>query len=52
MEYKMDQKMTRLIVGIMVILALNLTFIFAQEFSIKAGNDQIINWEKTKSLQL
>ena len=48
----MKQKISGSIIGIVFILTLNSNLIFAQTYSVKAGNDQIINLEKTQTLQL
>ena len=48
----MKQKISGSIFGIVFILTLNSNLIFAQTYSVKAGNDQIINLEKTQTLQL
>ena len=48
----MKQKIIKSMIDILFILFLNSTFIIAQTYSINAGNSQIINWEKTQSVQL
>jgi beta-glucosidase len=48
----MEQRIIKSIIGIVVFLLLNSTLSFAQTIAIKAGSNQIINWEKTHSTQL
>ena len=48
----MGQRIIKLLIGITVLLLLNSTLLFTQTLTINAGNNQIINWEKTHTAQL
>ncbi|MFH1197810.1 MAG: glycoside hydrolase family 3 C-terminal domain-containing protein [bacterium] len=48
----MKQKFLTSLIGTIAILLLNSTLFFSQSISINAGNNQIINWEKTHTAQL
>jgi beta-glucosidase len=48
----MEQRIIKSFVGIAVLLILDSTLFFAQTISINTGGNQIINWEKTHSVQL
>jgi len=48
----MEQKFIKSISRIVVLLLLNFSSVFAQNITINAGSNQIINWEKTNSAQL
>lgn len=48
----MEQRIIRSIIGMVAILLLNPISPFAKSVTIKAGSNQIINWEKTHSAQL
>lgn len=48
----MKQKFFIALIGTVVILLLNSTLFFSQSIYINAGNNQIINWEKTHTAQL
>jgi beta-glucosidase len=52
MENYMERKIIRSIIKIAAFMLLNSTLFFAQVITINAGNNQIINWEKTHSTQL
>jgi beta-glucosidase len=48
----MEQRITKLIIGMIFLLLLNPTSFLAQTITIDAGSNQIINWEKTHTAQL
>jgi len=48
----MEQRIIKLIFGIVVLLLLNSTLSFSETITINAGSNQIINWEKTHRAQL
>ena len=48
----MKRRIIKTIIGIAILLLLNSGSFFAQTFTINAGSNQIIDWEKTHSAQL
>jgi beta-glucosidase len=48
----MRQRIFKSIITLVVLLILNSTSVLAQAIGVNAGNNQIINWEKTHSAQL
>jgi len=48
----MEQRIIKSTIGIVILLFLSSTLLFAQTITINAGSNQIINWEKTHSAQL
>ena len=48
----MEQKITSIIMRIVILLLLNSIPFFAQSAAVNAGSNQIINWEKTHTAQL
>jgi beta-glucosidase len=48
----MERGIIKSISGVLVILLLNFTLLFSQTFSINAGDNQIVNWEKTHTVSL
>jgi beta-glucosidase len=48
----MTQKIFKSIIGIIVLLLLNFNLIISQTIQINTGSNQIINWEKTQTIQL
>ncbi|MBN2514189.1 MAG: glycoside hydrolase family 3 C-terminal domain-containing protein [Sedimentisphaerales bacterium] len=48
----MKKRIIKSIIGTVVLLLLNASLLLSQTMTISAGNNQIINWEKTHSAQL
>jgi beta-glucosidase len=48
----MERGIIKSISGVLVLWLLNSTLLFSQTFSINAGDNQIVNWEKTHAVSL